>query len=323
VIRTPDGVAIGVDVGGTKILGLALDHEQKILARALVSTPHPAAPDGGVALAGSIAELVGELDDLVGAGAPVGIGLPGLVRDGSTLVFAPNLQSAQGADFASLLAGPLGGRPVTASNDADFAVIAEHRAGAGRGHDDVVMITLGTGIGGGIVVGGALVRGGGFAGEVGHMVLDVNGPPCPCGARGCWERFASGSGLGRIAREAALAGRLTALVALLGGDPEAVRGEDVTAAAAVGDPESLLILEEVGWWLARGIANLVCVLDPTCVVLGGGMAEAADLLLVPAQHHLGGLLEAPTRRPAVTLVGARFGADAGAVGAAIAARELM
>ena len=317
----PHGVAIGIDVGGTKILGLVLGDDERILARAQVPTPHPDIPDRGSALADAIAGLVGAFEAGAPANAPVGIGVPGLVESTSTLVFGPHLPSAGSADLRSLLDAPLASRVKLVANDADLAVLAEHRAGAGLGHDEVLLVTLGTGIGGGIISGGKPVRGAGFAGEVGHMVLDVNGPWCPCGSRGCWERFASGSGLGRIAREAALADRLSSVVAAVGGDPEAVRGEDVTAAARAGDPEALVILDEVGWWLARGLANLISILDPTCVIIGGGMAETAELLLAPAQRHLRLLIEAAHVREPLTLLRAHFGPDAGAVGAALAASD--
>lgn len=317
----PPGVAIGIDVGGTKILGLLVGDGEEIVARAQVPTPHPEVPDLGSALADAIARLVGVIDDEVGSLAPVGIGVPGLVEGSSTLVFGPHLQSADRADLLSLLAVPLAGRAKLVANDADLAVLAEHRAGAAVGHDEVLLVTLGTGIGGGLISGGSPMRGAGFAGEVGHMVLDVNGPWCPCGSRGCWERFASGSGLGRIAREAALADRLSSVVASVGGDPEAVRGEDVTSAARAGDPEALVIFDEVGWWLARGLANLISILDPTCVIVGGGMAETAELLLAPAQRHLHALTEAAHVRVPLTLTSAHFGSDAGAVGAALAARD--
>ena len=163
------------------------------------------------------------------------------------------------------------GRTLLIENDANFAVLAEQRLGAARGHDHVVMVTLGTGIGGGVMFDGRVqVGSGGFAGEIGHMVVDPNGPSCPCGRRGCWERFASGAGLGVRAREAALAGRLAEVVRLAGGDPESVRGEDVSAAAAAGDPAAQHVIREVGWWIGFGLANLAAVLDPGCFVLGGG-----------------------------------------------------
>src|SRR5207248_1383416 len=148
-------------------------------------------------------------------------------------------------------------------NDATCATWGERQMGAARGRDDVAVVTLGTGIGGGFVLGGRLYRGAnGFAGEVGHMIVDPKGPPCPCGRRGCWERFASGSGLARLAREAAESGRGHRLVELAGGDVEAVRGEHVTRAAAEGDAEAIQVFRDFGWWAALGIANLVNTLDP-------------------------------------------------------------
>ena len=142
-------------------------------------------------------------------------------------------------------------------NDATCATVAEWAFGAATGVTDAVMVTLGTGIGGGIIAGGHVVRGAsGFGGEIGHMVVDPTGPVCPCGKRGCWERFASGSGLGRLAREAAHAGRLDEVVSLAGGDAESVRGEHVTTAAKAGDAGALAVLGELGWWLALGLSNL-------------------------------------------------------------------
>src|SRR5439155_4267659 len=139
--------------------------------------------------------------------------------------FAPNLPGVAELPLRARLSLRLG-LPVQVDNDATCAAWAEREAGAGRGADDMVLVTLGTGIGGGLVRGGALDRGAhGFAGEIGHMVVDPHGPPCPCGRTGCWERFASGSGLGRLARDAAHGGRAARMVALAGGDPEAVRGE--------------------------------------------------------------------------------------------------
>ncbi len=146
------------------------------------------------------------------------------------------------------------------------------------------MITLGTGIGAGIISGGEVLRGAnGYAGEAGHMVVDPSGPLCSCGRRGCWERYASGSGLARLAREAATAGRLGAVMALARGDAESVRGEHVTEAAAAGDPGALEVMAELGWWIALGLANLTALLDPSVVVIGGGLVEAGELLLGPTR----------------------------------------
>ena len=186
------------------------------------------------------------------------------------------------------------------------------------------MLTLGTGIGGGLVVDGQLVVGAhGFAGEVGHMVVDPSGPPCPCGQRGCWERFASGSGLGRLGREAAQAGRAPSLVELAGGDPEAVRGEHVTRAAAAGRPDALAVMESFAWWLGLGLANLVNLLDPEVVVVGGGLVEAGECLLGPTRRALSRLVQAGHLRPEVPVLPARLGERAGAVGAALLARRRL
>jgi glucokinase len=240
-------------------------------------------------------------------------------RDG-VLHDAPNLQSATGADLAALLAPRLAPAQPVVENDANCAAHAEHALGAGRGFDDVLLVTLGTGIGGGIVSGGRVLLGAfGFAAEIGHMMVNPSGPPCPCGHRGCWERYASGGGLGVLAREAAYAGHLAAVVALAGGNPEAVRGEHVTAAAASGDPRAVAVLDELGWWVAAGLANLTAVLDPARIVLGGGLMSAGHLLLVPTRRAYADLVEGTGRRPRVDIVPAALGVRAGAVGAGLAA----
>ena len=166
----------------------------------------------------------------------------------------------------------------------------------------------------GQLVGGAH----GFAGEIGHMVVDPHGPPCPCGKRGCWERFASGNGLGTLARAAAQAGRLRAVVRLAGGDPEAVRGEHVTAAALEGEPQALEVMNTFAWWLALGLANLANAVDPSVIVLGGGLIEAERVVMGPVRRAFSELAEAPGAR-LVEIVPAHFGERAGAVGAGLLA----
>jgi glucokinase len=317
------GPSVGVDVGGTKILAVLTDADGALHAEARRSTP-PDADAPGVVVADTIADLVADLAAAVGrdlSELPLGVGVPGMLSLDGVLVASPNLQSASGADLSSVLAARLGGRRFLLANDADAAAVAEHRLGAARGVDDFVLVTLGTGIGGGVVANGRLVRGrGGFAGEIGHVVVDPAGPRCPCGKRGCWERYASGAGVARLSREAAVAGRLTELVARVG-DAEAVRGEDVTHAAATGDREALAVLEEVGWWLALGLANLAAVLDPARFVLGGGLVEASALLLPPTRRQLVGLLQAGEQRPPIEVVAAELGSRAGAIGAALLAAE--
>jgi len=256
-----------------------------------------------------------------GGRVPVGVGAPGMLDRQGVLHFSPNLQGASGADLRSLVADRLPGTPVVLENDANCAALAELRMGAVRGVDDALVVTLGTGIGGGIVRGDrVLVGASGFAGEIGHMVVDPSGPPCPCGRRGCWERYASGGGLARLAREAAYAGRLNDVVMLAGGDPELVRGEDVTRAARRGDQGALGVMDELGWWIALGLTNLTAVLDPERIVLGGGLGEAEEMLLAPTRRAFAHLVEGAGARPDIEIVVAELGERAGAVGAAMVAR---
>jgi glucokinase len=321
---TAAGVTYGIDIGGTKVLGVALSRSDGIVADARVATPKGTRNIIGSHVAAAVAQVVADLDQQLGGTAPVpvGVGAPGMVDRRGRLCFAPNLPQAQGVDWNELIGDRLPGRTVLIENDANFAVLAEHRIGAARGHDHVVLVTLGTGIGGGLVVDGRVqVGAAGFAGEIGHMVVDPNGPPCPCGRRGCWERFASGAGLGVLAREAALAGRLGEVVRLAGGDAESVRGEDVSAAAAAGDPAARQVIRQVGRWIGFGLANLAALLDPACFVLGGGVVEAGDLLITSARATYAELVEGGERRPPALIVPAAFGERAGAVGGALAVRQ--
>jgi glucokinase len=209
---------------------------------------------------------------------------------------------------------------VEVDNDATCAAMAEWQLGAARGARDAVLITQGTGIGAGIVMGGVLQRGAhGFAGEPGHAVVDAHGIPCPCGRRGCWERYASGAALARMAREAAEAGQLAAVTARLGDDVEAVRGEHVRDAAREGDAEAVAVIDTFAWWTALGLVNVVNVLDPALVVLGGGLAEMADVLLAPVRRHAVELLYSSDVRSMPAIVGAELGERAGAIGAALLA----
>lgn len=315
----------GVDLGGTKILGRVLDPRDP--ARA-VATARVDTPRGADAIIEALAAVVEDLRRQVAAVAPdgptisaVGVGAAGLIDLEGVLRFAPNLPTVVDLEIAARLAGRLG-LPVVVDNDANCAARAEHRAGAAVGVRHAVLVTLGTGIGAGFVVDGSLLRGqAGFAGEPGHMVVDPSGPPCPCGRRGCWERFASGSGLGRLARDAAAAGRADRVVALAGGDPEAVRGEHVTTAVLEGDPDALAVLHDFAWWVALGVANLVHILDPEVVVIGGGLVAAGEALLAPTRAAYTGLVLAEGHRPVVRIVAAALGPEAGAIGAGLLAAD--
>jgi glucokinase len=179
-------------------------------------------------------------------------------------------------------------------------------------------LTLGTGIGGGLVSGGKLQRGKhGFAGEYGHIVVDPDGPPCPCGRRGCWERYASGSGLARLAREAAIGRRVNRVIDIAGGDAENVRGEMVMQAAREGDADALRVIDDFGRWVALGLVNLTNVLDPEMFVLGGGLAAGADLYIDPITKWFRELIYQPELRPMPKVAFAHWNERAGAVGAAL------
>lgn len=259
-------------------------------------------PSGADAVVDAIASLAGMLD---ASGMPVGVGAPGLVDHDGMLRFAPNLPGVVNVPVRARLAERLG-VPVVIENDATAACWGERELGAAAGADDCVMVTLGTGIGGGIVAGGTLQRGAnGFAGEIGHMVVDPHGPPCPCGKRGCWERFASGSALGRMARERGIG----------------ERGEDVTTAATAGHEDAKKLLADFAWWVALGLVNLAYLLDCERFVLGGGLVEAGDVLLVPVREAFATLLAGGKYRPEVGVVAAHLGPHAGAIGAALLARE--
>ena len=310
----------GLDLGGTKLLGLVADPTgDQPLVVDKVPSPHgaEAVVEGLVDLAAELIEQAETASE--GEVVAVGLGAPGLVDRSGTLRYGPNIPGVE--DFAlSAVLGERLGLPVVVDNDATCAAWAEHERGAARGANHSLTVTLGTGIGAGITVKGEILRGAhGFAGEPGHMVVDPSGPPCPCGRRGCWERFASGSGLGRLAREAAAAGLASRMVELAGGEVEGLLGEHVTAAAAEGDAQSLAVLDRFGWWVALGVANLVNILDSEIVVIGGGLVQAGDLLLDPIRGAYGELVMGAGHRAPVPIVQAELGERAGAWGAALLA----
>lgn len=306
---------IGIDVGGTKALGVALDPTGAVIAEDRRPTPR------GENSLGPLIDVIVELAEALGhegSGTDsLGVGVPGLVTHDGVLRAAPNLDGVADFDVRGLLAGRLGGN-IVVDNDATCATVAEWQLGAGAGVDNLVLVTLGTGIGGGVVTNGSLHRGlNGFAGEFGHMVVHPDGPRCPCGRRGCWERYASGSGLAMLAREAATGRRLDNVVRHAGGDAQAVRGEHVQAAAREGDAEALAVIDDFGRWVALGLANLTNALDPEMFVLGGGLAAGSDLYLEPITRWFGELLYQPDLRPTPRVEFATWGPLAGAVGAAL------
>lgn len=310
-------LAIGVDLGGTKIAAGVVDESGTILAEVRRPTPE----DGSDAVIAAMAELIAELraEHTVTA---VGVGAPSFINAArDTLLFTANLPMT-GVPLGRLL-GEAVALPVVVENDANAAAWAEYRFGGGKGATDMVMLTVGTGLGGGLVVSGNLVRGAyGVAAEVGHIEMVPGGHRCGCGLDGCWEQYSSGTALVRIARRLARKRRDEAgiLLSFGNGTPEGVKGKHITRAADLGDPVAEAAFEEVGVMLGRGMAKLAALLDPSVFVVGGGVCEAGELLMAPAREAFATHLTARAHRPLATITLATMGNDAGIVGAADLAR---
>jgi glucokinase len=311
----PDLAALGIDIGGTKVAGGVVAPDGRVLAAARRATPGSSVSETEDAIAAVVDELAAGHDgELVG----VGVGAAGWFdRTGDTVLFSPHL-AWRNATLRKDLAARLQ-RPLWVGNDADAAAWAEYRYGAARGADLALMITLGTGIGGGIVLDGRLRRGShGVAGEWGHMRVVPDGRLCACGNRGCWERYASGTALAQTAREVAEKSRAAAagLLERVDGDAGRLTGEHVAAAAADGDPLALELVTEVGQWLGQGIADLAAILDPEVVVIGGAVSQLDDMMLDPARQRVARSLPGRGFRPGPRIVVAELGPQAGIVGAA-------
>ncbi|MGH2630100.1 MAG: ROK family protein, partial [Actinomycetota bacterium] len=292
---TAPGLAVGIDVGGTKIATLLVDRDGRVLARDVRPTP---ADDQDATLA-AMTEGVRALptDEAVA----VGVSAAGLIDRGGVMRFSPNL-AWRDVPLAAHARQALG-LPTTAEYDNNAAAWGEFRYGAGRGSRALLLVGVGTGIGGGIVLDGHLYHGAaGFAGEIGHIVLQPGGPLCGCGNRGCWERLGSGSAITEGGAAAIERHPYSSLVDMSGGDPARVTGPMVSEAARGGDRVAMGVLVEAGRWLGVGIAGLVNVLDPDVVVVGGGAAGAGELLLDPTRDSFRRHVEAPHRRPDVSIV---------------------
>jgi glucokinase len=318
-------LAIGIDIGGTKVAGGLVDVGGAVVRRARRDTPHRSkSPD---VVEDTIVDVVSELLSLAGAEGlgevgSVGIGAAGFVAaDRATVVFAPHLSWRDEPLEANLQRRvPV---PISVDNDANAAAWAEWKFGAARGESHLMIVNLGTGIGGGIVIDGQVQRGRyGIAGEFGHMQVVPNGLRCECGNKGCWEQYASGNALVREARDLIAARSPVAndLLATVGGDPSKLTGSLITAAAQRGDPTAMELLAEIGEWLGVGIANLAAAFDPGTFVIGGGVSAAGPLLLDPARETFRRQLTGRGYRPEARIVAAALGNEAGLIGAADLAR---
>ena len=314
----------GVDVGGTKILGGVVDEDGTVVEELRVISP---ATDVA-AIEDAITSVITQLSARHQVAA-VGIGAAGYIdKSRSVVMFAPNL-AWRDLDLRAEIEARVA-LPVVVENDANAAAWGEFRFGAGEDVDDLLLITVGTGVGGGVVLDGRLHRGGfGVGGEVGHMRVVPDGALCGCGNHGCLEAYGSGTALGcgtavvRVARAAAAGGSLLARTVLdrAGGDPGLINGPMITECAQAGDPFAIEQLADLGRWLGEGVASLAAVLDPAVVVVGGGVSAAGDLLLEPIRAAFARELTGRGHRPLAKVRLARLGNRAGLIGAADLARH--
>lgn len=291
---------LGFDIGGTKILGVTTD-----AGGSPRRSVREATPAGAANLVATLAAMVRELAPAGGA-ITVGVGMAGLITNDGVVRVSPNLDRVDGATIGADLSAALG-MPITFENEVNCAARWELAAGAAQGIRHGVMVAVGTGIGGAFMVDGEVLRGAhGLAGEPGHMIVENQGLACPCGRRGCWEMYASGSALDRLAAEH------------LG---DGTRGPDVTAAARSGDVAAHEVLAEFSYWLALGISNLCVLTDPELVVIGGGISEDWDLLAQPVDDHLGDLLIGRNTETQPAVVASEAGELSSALGAALSGAQ--
>ena len=312
-------LTVGVDVGGTKVLGGVVDASGKVLATSRRDTPR----EGGNELTKTIATVALELmqDHSITA---VGVSAAGFVSsDRKTMLATPNIADWNGVQLDVELT-KLIGLPVVIENDANAAAWGEAKFGAGRNQAHMMMLTIGTGVGGGIVVNNELYRGAfGIAAEFGHLRVVPEGHLCGCGARGCFEQYASGSALRRHAREAISASPDLARNLLARGDGtiDGLTGQAITDAAREGDAVALAAFQTTAQYLGGGIASLAVLLDPSCVVIGGGVIDAGEILLAPTREAMKRYMPFAGKHPYPEIVAAELGNEAGLVGVADLARS--
>ncbi len=306
--------AIGIDVGGTKVLGGVVTGTGEILATARRDTPR----EGGRALTEAIANVATELIQQYSVDS-IGVSAAGFISsDRQTMLATPNISNWNGVNLVTELTEILH-KKIVLENDANAAAWGEFKFGAGRGRSDLMMLTLGTGVGGGLILGSSVFRGAfGIGAELGHIRIVPEGQLCGCGIRGCLEQYASGSALLRHAREAIDASPLLARNLLERGDGtiEGLRGNHITEAARDGDPVAIAAFNTMATYLGAGIASLCAVIDPSCVVLGGGVIDAGELFLGPTRDAALRLIPFSGKHPYPEIVAAVLGNHAGLVGVA-------
>ncbi|MFC1913991.1 ROK family protein [Chloroflexota bacterium] len=322
--ESSDTLVLGIDLGGTKILTVVTSPNGKILSRDHSITP---ASEGQEAVVKSIVESAGRSLGQAGITAAalsvIGIGAPGLSDPDTGVVFtSPNLPGWHNFPLRDVIEKELG-RKAFLINDADAAAIGELQFGAGRGARNFIYVTVSTGIGGGIINDGRIYTGAnGMAGELGHMVIDDEGPPCNCGNRGCWETLSSGTALAREAKRRIQEGVKTSILELAGGDVAKVNAEAIHQAAQAGDNLANELIVRTAYYLGVGLANLVNIFNPEVIVIGGGLSNIGDMLLKPAFEEAG-RRAFPQTYQSVRFARAELGRNSGVLGAAVYALEKM
>jgi glucokinase len=311
-------LACGVDVGGTKIAGGVIDLDGNVVEELRVVSPATDSEAIEAAIAGLVTELRSRHDITA-----VGVGAAGYIdKSRAVVMFAPNI-AWRHVNLKAELEERID-LPVVVENDANAAAWGEFTYGAGHDVEDLLLVTVGTGVGGGFVLDGEVYRGAfGVGAEIGHMRVVPDGILCGCGNRGCFEQYASGSALVRETRSAVRGGSLLGqdLLDRAGGDPDKITGPLITEAAHGGDVFAMEQLSALGRWLGEGIASLTAILDPAVVVIGGGVSEAGDLLLEPVRAAFAAQLTGRGHRPMLEIRKARLGNRAGLIGAADLARR--
>jgi len=304
---------LAIDLGGTQIRAALADAQGTLLARAATRTH---AEEGPEAVIGRIIECAERVLEGVDRSRVlgVGVGAPGPIDPWTGVLYnPPNLPGWEAVPLAERLAAALG-LPVQAGNDANLAALGEHRFGAGRGVDDLVYMTVSTGIGGGIITGGQLMVGArGFAGEIGHQTLEPEGPVCSCGQRGHLEALAAGPAIAREARRALREGAVSLMEELVD-DLEHITAEMVAEAAARGDAVARQILERAAFYIGLGLVNVIHIVEPQRIIVGGGVSRAGNLLFDPIRRTVEERLMSPVYH-GVDILPAALGDDVGLLGA--------
>ena len=320
---SPSPAFIGIDIGGTKTLGVAVNENGDLLEERLLPTPQ-----GAAELIGTTSSMYFELSERVAQSSPerfevlgLGIGIAGLVDIDGKLRRAPNLVEVDGLDIGPILKSKLG-VPVYVDNDVNCAARAELSDGVAASANNSLLVTLGTGIGGALIVDGRIHRGAfGMAGEPGHMIVNPRGLICACGKQGCWEAYASAAGLKNLAIDRAKNGRLQQINDKVQGDLNKIASEDITQAARRGDIQSVELIDDFAYWIALGLTNCAALLDPELIIIGGGLVAEWDLLGDRIRHSFDELLLASTQRNRIPIKPAENGKAAGAIGATLLGRQ--